>query len=303
MLLPVTSDRIIIRYSELALKAKETRKHFERILLKNIAYALSTQQITHCIDREWGRIYVSTPKINESIPVLQHVYGITSVSPALETISTIPDIALACQQIIHNRPTSDHSFAVRATRTGSHEFSSQDVAVIIGELIRKKTKARVDLTNPDITIGIDIREEKTYVFIDTFDGVGGLPLGTQGAIGVLISSATSLLATWFLMKRGCTPVFFVPPEVSKQIVLKFLTTWYADAPVIELQAVDENILSQLMQEHGCDAFVMDTRLQSEKDLIVVQQMKSRLDIPVFTPLLAWSSEDICKHLQLILVQT
>jgi thiamine biosynthesis protein ThiI len=55
-----------------------------------------------------------------------------------------------------------------------------------------------------------MRQNQAYVFLGTVKGVGGLPLGTQGSMVVLMSGGLdSPVAAWLMMKRGVTiiPVF------------------------------------------------------------------------------------------------
>jgi thiamine biosynthesis protein ThiI len=48
-----------------------------------------------------------------------------------------------------------------------------------------------------------MRQNQAYVYLETFKGVGGLPLGTQGNMVVLISGGLdSPVAAWLMMKRG-----------------------------------------------------------------------------------------------------
>jgi len=48
-----------------------------------------------------------------------------------------------------------------------------------------------------------MRQNLAYIYLETFKGVGGLPLGTQGSMVVLISGGLdSPVAAWLMMKRG-----------------------------------------------------------------------------------------------------
>ena len=81
---------IIIRYGEIGLKSKTTRKHFENILIKNIKNAFKKEKIFNVIKTQMGRIYVYTDEINPAVKVLQKIFGITSVSPAICLLYTSP---------------------------------------------------------------------------------------------------------------------------------------------------------------------------------------------------------------------
>ena len=80
-------ELVIVRYGEIALKGKEVRKRFEDALVSNIKNALIEKNLVNKITKERGRIYVYTTQIEKCIDVLQRVFGITSISPAYQTIS------------------------------------------------------------------------------------------------------------------------------------------------------------------------------------------------------------------------
>ena len=142
-------ELILVRYGEIALKGKETRNRFENILVNNIRNALNSKKILHKIKKERGRIYVFTDQIQDSIDILQKVFGITSVSPAVKINSDMDVMSkFAVKVAKENNLTERNSFALRVTRTGSHSFSSQDVAVKLGSDIVDATGAKVDLSNP-----------------------------------------------------------------------------------------------------------------------------------------------------------
>ena len=62
----------------------------------------------------------------------------------------------------------------------------------------------LDLTNPDLTIFVEVRGEDTFIYHEKIPGPGGLPLGTQGKVVCLVSSGIdSPVATYLMMKRGC----------------------------------------------------------------------------------------------------
>ena len=155
---------ILIRYGEIALKAKYTRTHFENILVSNIKTALDAEKIIYKIRKEWGRIYLYTNEINKSIITLKKNFGINSFSPALELISKIKDISDYSIKISKEFLTKEKKFALRVFRTGNHNFNSKDIAIRVGNDIGKITQAKVDLNKPDFKLFIEIRNQKTYLY-------------------------------------------------------------------------------------------------------------------------------------------
>ena len=173
---------IIVRYGEIALKGRETRNRFENTLVSNIKNAFNFEKLSNKIKRERGRIYIYTDQINECLEVLRKIFGIISVSPAFQTLSDMESISKLALNVVKEVLNEKKSFAIRTTRTGEHNFSSQDVAIKIGNDIVKATKASVDLTNPDLELFIEIRNDKAFVFTEKIPCMGGMPINTQGKI-------------------------------------------------------------------------------------------------------------------------
>ena len=86
-------DLILVRYGEIALKGRETRRRFESILVNNIKNALNTENISNKINKEMGRIFIHTTQIDKSISVLKKIFGITSISPCNKIESKIESIS------------------------------------------------------------------------------------------------------------------------------------------------------------------------------------------------------------------
>ncbi len=58
------------------------------------------------------------------------------------------------------------SFVVRCERTGEHDFKSQAIEKLLGELIHKKYNLKVDLTNPSYTLLVDIQDNHCLIGLD-----------------------------------------------------------------------------------------------------------------------------------------
>ncbi len=256
---------------------------------------------------ERGRIYLTTPEISRSITILPRIFGIVSFSPAVHTTSAIQDISATAQRLIKNVLDYNKSFAIRVTRVGTHPFTSQDVAVQIGKIIENASHARVDLTNPDFELFIEIREKNSFLFTEKIKGTGGLPLGTQGTILALIKTPCSLLAAWYLMRRGCRIIFVTTDESNNRSIYAFLSHWYADAEIFSIDQTKEDFhrqLSTIVSEKHCDGLATDhtfeTPTQAVSDLSL---LKKNNVVPILTPLLTMTQAEIknqCKDRGILL---
>lgn len=112
------------------------------------------------------------------------------------------------------------TFAMRVKRTGTHAFGSQELERELGGDVIEMFGNKVDLTKPDKTISVEIRENKTYLFSETTPSLGGLPLGVEGKVAVLFSGdyEKSIVSAYLMMKRGCKVfAIFVASRESKII--------------------------------------------------------------------------------------
>lgn len=206
---------VIVRYGELALKSPSVRNWYEKVLMSNISSMLDQRGIQYeKIFREWGRIFIETSDLNAA-QAASDVFGVVSSSFTNVIDTNISNIATKCAQISQDFINEGQSFAIRVRRSGNHQYTSRDVAVACGDAVWQrlldigKTPV-VNLTKPDKEIFVEVRQKQAFVFTHIVNGVGGLPLGTQGKMISLISGGIdSPVAAWLMMKRGVTiiPVY------------------------------------------------------------------------------------------------
>lgn len=204
-------DVVMVRYDEIALKSDRVRSRYERILSENIKTMLDLKKVPYeDVSREWGRIFIHTGDLR-AVKVASRIFGVVSVSPARITRSTMKDIKTLAVEVGEEIIREGESFAIRARRAGVHDFTSRDVAIQCGDAILKGLQdrhPRVNLSNPEHEIFVEVRQNNTYVYTEVVPCVGGLPLGTQGKMIALISGGIdSPVAAWLMMKRGCEVVF------------------------------------------------------------------------------------------------
>ncbi len=294
------SDLILIRYSEIGLKGKQTRKNFLRILVRNIKKILDKNGIKNIIKSERGRIFLETNEIKKSLDLISRIFGIKSYSPVSQTSSDIRSISEIVLKLAKSELKKNQSFALRVTRTGTHDFTSMDVAVKIGATVVKELGNKVDLTNPDFEIFIDIRDKSSYIFKEKIQGPGGLPLGSQGKVVTIIKTQDSLLAAWYLMKRGCQNDFLISNKKLIDLTKKFCENWSNNA-LIKIVDSKKNIrenINDIVLENHCSAIITDHCLyKNEKSLEEISFFKKFFPVPVLNPLIMMKPDKINKKLQ------
>ena len=225
---------LMVRFSEIAIKSSNTRKWLTDRLVSHINFVLKKQGIDDFeIIKEYSRIYIKSSENDRVLHLISAlVPGTISVSKAFVCSSKLDEIKLCVQEKFFHKFDKNTSFSVKARRTGKHPFTSVELGAIIGEFILENNKEKeleVNLTNPDYTLFIEVRESKTYVFDETERGLGGLSVGSQGKVLVLLSGEEEDLSNIIqLYKRGAiTLVYSSQKETEmksdfKQSVIKIL---------------------------------------------------------------------------------
>jgi thiamine biosynthesis protein ThiI len=205
----VRPDRAIVRFSEIALKGGN-RRMFEDILQRNLKCALGGRDAPR-VRRAWGRFVVG-PVEDAALAarIAARVFGVSSVSVGVLLESSQPIAPAAAGLVgawLADRPGEGPvSFRVTARRADKRTaLTSQDVARAVGEALRSAHPRLVArMKGPELTVGIDVRAEGTYLFLDKEKGVGGLPVDSQAKVMTLLSGGIdSPVAAWLAMKRGC----------------------------------------------------------------------------------------------------
>ena len=195
-------DLLLVRLAaELTIKSNRTRAEFVRRLTRNVRDAIGSAELEYEIETVWDRIYVRADAARAE-PVLARIPGISSVSFVERTVPAELAAIVTAGEELYRQRVSGKRFAVRARRNGNHTFGSRDVEVALGAALRPYAAA-VDLTNPEVTVRVEVRQDQAYFFSERTAGVGGLPVGVEGrALALLSGGYDSAVAAWLMLKRG-----------------------------------------------------------------------------------------------------
>ncbi len=178
----------------------------ERRLAAQIEFALIRSGYSESrARRRFGRIIIDgVPP--EAVSIVADVFGVVHAIPAETVKSDIDAVVSLAVKVAGELLEEGSRFAVRPKVVGDQPYGSQDVAVRVGAAINDAYKTRgirVNLSTPDVTIGIEVRDREAYVYSEIVEGVGGLPYGSQGkAVALFSGGIDSPVAMWLLMKRG-----------------------------------------------------------------------------------------------------
>lgn len=326
-----TPELALVRYGELALKGRN-RSVFERTLVRNIRAALAPISEVR-VERLRGRLAVFPERRPMEVARrLSEVFGIKSVSPAWSVSPETTAIAELARHVLADAlaglpPQGELSFRVRCSRAdkGFPLTSVELDRFVADHVLPGHDRLRVRLEEADVTLGVDVRPERAYVYSRRLEGPGGLPVGTLGrALCLLSGGIDSPVAAWLTMKRGCEVAFVSfhsPPfigEASRRKVLELARrlarfqprTRIFVVPFSEVQlAIRESapeayrtvlyrrmmqrIASRLARTDRCGALVTGECLgqvasQTLENLTLIE---AAADLPVLRPLVAHDKEE------------
>ena len=198
----------IVRCGEVALKGMN-KPYFERMLLDRIKKLLKKFDGVKAYRHE-GLIYVRADKSLDKQAIIKEiskVFGVASISPAVECESNMEAIGKAAVEYILEaiEERGIKTFKVEAKRADKNfPVKSPDIGRQVGAAVLKGCKVlKVDVHDPDCRLFVDVRHDLTYIYQDKIPGYGGLPLGTNGKGMTLLSGGIdSPVATWMMAKRG-----------------------------------------------------------------------------------------------------
>ncbi len=80
------------------------------------------------------------------------------------------------------------TFCVRVKRRGKHDFSSIDVERYVGGGLNQHIESACQkLTNPEVTVHLQVEDDRLLLIKGRYEGIGGFPIGTQEDVLSLIS--------------------------------------------------------------------------------------------------------------------
>ncbi|MCQ2554709.1 MAG: tRNA 4-thiouridine(8) synthase ThiI [Clostridia bacterium] len=205
---------LIVRCGEVALKGMN-KPYFEKMLVDRVRANLkkiSPVGQNKPIDcyRQEGLIYVKADKdldLKKIIKEVTKVFGVQSVSVAVEAEPNLDSIGAVAVQYMNELIEKDNvkTFKVLAKRADKNfPVKSPEIGRIVGAKVLIGCKVlKVDVHEPDVLLHVDLRHDVAYIYDGKVNGLGGLPVGTNGKGMTLLSGGIdSPVATWMMAKRG-----------------------------------------------------------------------------------------------------
>jgi thiamine biosynthesis protein ThiI len=201
-------NSIVVHYQEIALKGKN-RPWFIGRLVRNLRNAVSDLDVK-AVRSLMGRIEIvlGPGSTREEVGArVGRTFGIANYSYAGRAPLDVDALAAAILTELGYRTCS--SFRVSAKRADKRfHLTSPQVEREIGGRIQEARGWKVDLSNPELVVHVELLSDEAFYCFGKERGAGGLPTGTAGRVACLLSGGIdSPVAAHRMMKRGCAVTF------------------------------------------------------------------------------------------------
>ena len=207
---------LLVRYGEVFLKGAN-RPHFLKILTDNVKRAV--KPLNGKVWMSDSRIYVADIEdMDECIRRVRKVFGLYSVSPAIECEKDLDEMAAHCIEMMKDFSGTFKVLGKRSDKKfpmNSLEFAAE----LGGRILEANPKLTVDIHNPQHKLRVEVRD-KCYICCEEIMAVGGLPMGSGGKAALLLSGGIdSPVAGYQMMKRGlhCCAIHFQSPPYTGEL--------------------------------------------------------------------------------------
>ncbi|WP_419146967.1 tRNA uracil 4-sulfurtransferase ThiI [Pseudoalteromonas 'SMAR'] len=252
---------IVKLHPEIAIKSKSVRKRFTKVLEKNIKMLLVRVDEKVKVKNNWDNISVVSQLDDEKtrlalIDNLKRTPGIVQFIEVQETqFENLDDIYQQTIALVEPLITGK-TFCVRVKRQGKHDFTSSDVERYVGGGLNQHVAgASVRLKKPDVTVKIEIKDDKAYIVRHQHFGLGGFPLPTQEDVLSLISGGfDSGVATYQMMRKGARTHFLffnlggAAHEIGVKQVSHYLWKQFSSTHKVKFITVDfEPVVAEILE--------------------------------------------------------
>ena len=332
---PPGADTVLVRHGDLNTKSNTVKRYMVDILAENLEATLADRSVSGDVEGNWNRplIHTTESAVEDAAQAASDVFGVVSTSPALVVEPELEAICDALAETARERYDSDvGTFAVDASRADKRlPFTSEDLArrggTAIWDAVEGRFDPEVDLDDPDITFGVEVREDAAYLFLERFPGPGGLPLRSQAPLVALVSGGIdSPVAAYEIMRRG-SPVIPVyvslgdyggpdhearaietvrslsryAPNVDLSVyrvpggeTVSLLAETMEEGRMLSLRRFFYRIAEHVAHEHDASGIVTGEAIgqKSSQTAQNVGVTSRATQLPIHRPLLTWDKQDI-----------
>ena len=198
---------ILCKYGEIILKGAN-RATFETSLVKELRRRASPHGTFKIYFRQ-STIYIEPQDdfcdMDAMYTTARHTFGIVGVTRCAVCEKNMDSILATVREYLPEKLEGKRTFKVEAKRSDKRfPLKSPEISAEVGGVILSMVRGiRVDVHNPDVTVGVEVRDEYAYVRAAQESGAGGLPIRSAGRGLLLLSGGIdSPVAGCLMAKRG-----------------------------------------------------------------------------------------------------
>lgn len=256
------------------------------------------------------------------------IFGVASMCRCRACEKDLDSIFNAVCEYLGDELSAAKSFKVESKRSDK-AFPLNSIQIsqeIGGRLAEEYPEVAVDVHNPSYVVNVEVRDYAAYIHGPAVPGAGGLPTGTGGRAGVLLSGGIdSPVAGYMIAKRGVEIEgihFFSYPYTSerakeKVIELARIMTRYCGRMTLDIVGFTEiqeqirdhckeeyftiimrrfmmRIAQAIAKDHGAKCLVTGENLGqvASQTMDAMAVTGAVVDIPMFHPLIGMDKEEI-----------
>ncbi|CAM2006764.1 tRNA uracil 4-sulfurtransferase ThiI [Acanthopleuribacter pedis] len=207
----------VLRFGELGLKGRN-QDRFVDDLIKIVKPRV--KHLDGKCEKRHKRVLLHTTAPPEQVrTALSTVFGLAGISPIYTVGHELDDIKAAAWELMKKYKDSGKTFAIRGRRPNKkYPMTSMDLQREVATfLLQQGLNLKVDLKNPDIELGLSVETRETWLYLETWPGLGGLPVCGRTTHGLLLSGGIdSPVAGNLIQKRGgrLEAVYFHTPPFT-----------------------------------------------------------------------------------------
>lgn len=197
-------DYIMVKYGDLILKGKN-QHIFRRNINNQIVHKLYGLNIDIEFQHDLIFIKLNDEDPDKVIEQLDYVSGLSSYAKVMACPYDLELIAENALKIVKEEIKEQTRFKIETKRADKTiPLTSMQITQKVSKmLLRQADLLKVDVKDPEKTLFIEVRQDKTYIYLDKIPGIGGFPTSIGGRGLVMLSGGIdSPVAAYLAMNTG-----------------------------------------------------------------------------------------------------
>ncbi len=324
---------ILGKYGELALKGLN-KNQFENSMVKTIRkriarfgeFRVHTAQSTVYIEPQ-----NDAADTQSAYDEIKRVFGLSAMVKAAVCEKDLDAICETAESYLGSELDRVRTFKVNSKRADKKfPLTSMELSREVGAyLIERHPHLSADMSDPELTVICEVRDDAAYVHGDQIPGAGGIPAVAGSKVACMLSGGIdSPVAAWMMARRGCELVcvhFQSPPYTGERALYKVerlaykVSRWAGrvclfEVPFTECQvSIRDNapedyftvlmrrsmmrITQMIARNEGCGAIVTGESLGqvASQTLSAIRCTDAVAEMPVFRPLIGNDKIEISEY--------